>query len=306
MPAIRTKTAGKCVKLYTDTLPQHHALNKLLEDLKYPFYTFTPKHERPIKIVLKGLPRNTKTTEIHSDLLDLSFTINKVTQITGNITKQLLPVFIISLPRNPTNDKIFDLKKLSYISITVEGFESRGITQCFQCNQFNHTAEHCHLTPKCLKCGEEHQTKDCQIKKLDTPFCVNCQAHGHMANYSKCPLFPKPRKGTNVKTNHLNTTNNFVRPNTSYAQATQQTFNCKTTQQMAPPDTTTIENQTVKEIPTSLPLPMQISSNHSASTRATELYREPHLRRQEHPLTGLIATSTPVMTSPPSHVPHVR
>ncbi|GFY30083.1 nucleic-acid-binding protein from transposon X-element [Trichonephila clavipes] len=180
MPAIRTKTAGKYVKLYTDTLPQHHALNKLLEDLKYPFYTFTPKHERPIKVVLKGLPRNTKTTEIHSDLLDLGFTINKVTQITGNITKQLLPVFIISLPRNPTNDKIFDLKKLSYLSIIVEGFESRGIIQCFQCNQFNHTAEHCHLTPKCLKCGEKHQTRDCQIKKLDTPFSVNFQAHGQL------------------------------------------------------------------------------------------------------------------------------
>ncbi|GFW99300.1 hypothetical protein TNCV_3981251 [Trichonephila clavipes] len=97
-----------------------------------------------------------------------------------------------------------------------------------------------------------------------------------------------------------------LQPNTSYAQATQQTFNSKTTQQMAPPDTTTIENQTVKEIPTSLPLPTQISSNHSASTRATELYREPHLRRQEHPSTGLIASSTPVMTTPPSHVPHVR
>ncbi|GFV09460.1 nucleic-acid-binding protein from transposon X-element [Trichonephila clavipes] len=159
-----SKTAGKYVKLYTDTLPQHHALNKLLEDLKYPFYTITPKHERPIKVVLKGLPRTTKTAEIHSDPLDLGFAINKVTQITGNITKQLLPVFIISLPRNPTNAKIFDLKKLSFLSITVEGFE---ITQCFQCN---HTAEHCHLTPKCLKCGENHRTRDFQIKKLDTPF----------------------------------------------------------------------------------------------------------------------------------------
>ncbi|GFX58985.1 nucleic-acid-binding protein from transposon X-element [Trichonephila clavipes] len=165
MPAIRTKTAGKYVKLYTDTLPQHEALNKLLEELNYPFYTFTPKHERPIKVVIKGLPRSTKTAEIHSDLLDLGFTLNKVTQLTGNITKQLLPVFIISLPRNTINQKNFHLKTLSYLSITVEGFESREIIQCLQCNQFNHTAEHCHLTPKCLKCDEKHQTRDCQIKK---------------------------------------------------------------------------------------------------------------------------------------------
>ncbi|GFU76494.1 hypothetical protein TNCV_3046931 [Trichonephila clavipes] len=99
---------------------------------------------------------------------------------------------------------------------------------------------------------------DCQIKKIDTSFCINCQAYGHMANYSKCPLFPKPRKASNVKSNNLNITNNFVRPNISYAQATQQTSNSNTTQQMAPPSlrpqpTTKL----LRKIPTPLPLPTQ-------------------------------------------------
>ncbi|GFU49353.1 nucleic-acid-binding protein from transposon X-element [Trichonephila clavipes] len=248
MPALRIKTAGKYVKLYTDT--QHDTLKQLLEVLKYPFYTFTPKHERPIKVVIKGLPRSTTTAEIQSDLLDLGYTINKVTQLIGNITKQLLPVFTISLPRNTFNENIFHLKTLGYLSIIVEGFESRGVIQC---NQFNHTAEHCHLTPKCLKCGEKHQTRDCQIKKLDTPFCVNCQVHGHMANYSKCPLFLKPRKGTNIKSNPL-ISNNFIRPNISYAQVTQQTIHSDTTLQMAPLVTAPIDTQTPKEIPTILPI----------------------------------------------------
>ncbi|GFW91553.1 hypothetical protein TNCV_4499731 [Trichonephila clavipes] len=79
MPALRIKTAGKYVKLYTDTQPQHDTLKQLLEVLNFPFYTFTPKHERPIKVVIKGLPRSTKTAEIQSDLLDLGYTINKVT-----------------------------------------------------------------------------------------------------------------------------------------------------------------------------------------------------------------------------------
>ncbi|GFT39623.1 nucleic-acid-binding protein from transposon X-element [Trichonephila clavipes] len=259
MPALRIKAAGKYVKLYTDTQPQHDTLKQLLEVLKYPFYTFTPKHERPIKVVLKGLPRSTTTAEIKSDLLDLGYTINKVTQLTGNITKQLLPVFTISLPRNTFNENIFKLKTLGYLSITVEGFESRGVIQCFQCNQFNHTADHCHLTPKCLKCGEKHQTRDCQIKRLDTPFCVNCQVHGHMANYSKCPLFPKPRKGTNIKSNPL-ISNNFIRPNISYAQVTQQTIHSDTTLQMAPLVTAPIDTTTSKEIPTPAIVPTQISN----------------------------------------------
>ncbi|GFX38791.1 nucleic-acid-binding protein from transposon X-element [Trichonephila clavipes] len=264
MPSLRIKTAGKYVKLYTDTQPQHDTLKELLEVLKYPFYTFTPKHERPIKVVIKGLPRTTKTAEIHSDLLDLGYTLNKVTQLTGNITKQLLPVFTISLPRNTFNENIFHLKTLGYLTITVEGFENRGVIQCFQCNQFNHTAEHCHLTPKCLKCGDKHQTRDCQIKRLDTPFCINCQVHGHMANYSKCPLFPKPRKGTNTKTNPI-ISNNFIRPNFSYAQATQQTSHIDTSQQMTPLATTPIDTQTPKEIPTPLILPTQSSNTQNDS-----------------------------------------
>ncbi|GFW81554.1 hypothetical protein TNCV_2882311 [Trichonephila clavipes] len=41
-----------------------------------------------------------------------------------------------------------------------------------------------------------------------------------MANYSGCPKFPKPRKGTQEKTNtYTNTVNSTVRPGTSYLQA---------------------------------------------------------------------------------------
>ncbi|GFU77838.1 hypothetical protein TNCV_1138461 [Trichonephila clavipes] len=92
-------------------------------------------------------------------LIDLGFYVDRITQLVGNITKQFLLVFSVTLPRNLTNAKIFDLNKLSYLSIIVEGFESKGATQCFQCNNFNPTADNCHMTPRCLKCGEAHQTK---------------------------------------------------------------------------------------------------------------------------------------------------
>ncbi|GFV20692.1 nucleic-acid-binding protein from transposon X-element [Trichonephila clavipes] len=292
MPALRIKTAGKYVKLYTDTQPQHDTLKQLLTELKYPFYSFTPKHERSIKVVIKGLPRTTKTAEIQSDLLDLGYTINKVTQLTGNISKQLLSVFTISLPRNNFNLNIFNLKTLGYVSITVEGFESRGVIQCFQCNQFNHTAEHCNLTPKCLKCGDKHQTRDCQIKKLDTPFCVNCQVHGHMANYSKCPLFPKPRKGSNIKSNPF-LTNNFIRPNISYAQVTQKTNHTDTTQQMAPLVTAPIDTPTIKEIPTPTIVPTQIPNT---QTDCLNLITQT-LKQTIHALTTLVQHIS-LITSP--------
>ncbi|GFV87405.1 RNA-directed DNA polymerase from mobile element jockey [Trichonephila clavipes] len=182
MPHIRSKMTGQYIKLYTGTFDQYHKLNDFLEKLNYPHHTITPKTQRPLKVVIKGLSRDTKTTDIFNDLIDLGFTVNRVTQLTGNITKQLLPVFTVPLLRNLVNSNIFDLKTLSYLSIIAEGFESKEATQCFQCNLFNHTADNCHLTPRCLKCVDTHQTRDCQIKRVGSLFCIKCQTYGHMAN----------------------------------------------------------------------------------------------------------------------------
>ncbi|GFT01563.1 hypothetical protein TNCV_270531 [Trichonephila clavipes] len=55
-----------------------------------------------------------------------------------------------------------------------------------------------------------------------------------MANFSGCPKFPKPRKGTQVNNKtYTNTVNSIVRPEISYSQAAS-TSNSKNTQQMAP------------------------------------------------------------------------
>ncbi|GFU51336.1 uncharacterized protein TNCV_2941211 [Trichonephila clavipes] len=57
-------------------------------------------------------------------------------------------------------------------------------------------ASECHLKPRCLKCGKERPTKQCPIKeRQENPFCINCQEYGHSACYTKCPHFPKPKKG---------------------------------------------------------------------------------------------------------------
>ncbi|GFU61937.1 uncharacterized protein TNCV_4022241 [Trichonephila clavipes] len=68
----------------------------------------------------------------------------------------------------------------------------------------------CFIKPRCLKCGKEHTTKECDINsRLENPFCINCQQYGHSACYTKCPKFPKPRKGAptvNKTKNNFNST----------------------------------------------------------------------------------------------------
>ncbi|GFV71242.1 hypothetical protein TNCV_2429891 [Trichonephila clavipes] len=98
-------------------------------------------------------------------------------------------------------------------------------------------ASNCHIKPRCLKCGEAHQRADCQIKSVENMYCINCEAYSHIANYSKCPLVPKPRKGTFSKLNYSSIVESIVRPNVTFAQAAQQarpTIQPSAPQQMAP------------------------------------------------------------------------
>ncbi|GFX55773.1 nucleic-acid-binding protein from transposon X-element [Trichonephila clavipes] len=161
-PDTITKNSGKFVKLYTKDVDVKHKLTQFLENLE-----------------------------------EEGFTVDNVTQLISKKHKGPLPFFQITLPRNAENSKIFDLKTLGYLQVRVEGFLVRGITQCFNCNNFFHTASECHLKPRCLKCGNEHPAKQCPIKeRQDNPFCINCQEYGHTACYTKCPQLPKPKKGS--------------------------------------------------------------------------------------------------------------
>ncbi|GFY75917.1 retrovirus-related Pol polyprotein from transposon 17.6 [Trichonephila inaurata madagascariensis] len=77
LPSTRGKLTGEYLKLYTNTNELHRQLIHILEDLKYEFYVITPKEKRPIKVVIKGLTRDTKTDEIKNDLIELGFTVDK-------------------------------------------------------------------------------------------------------------------------------------------------------------------------------------------------------------------------------------
>ncbi|GFX35455.1 hypothetical protein TNCV_102621 [Trichonephila clavipes] len=61
-------------------------------------------------------------------------------------------------------------------------------------------------------------------RKIINPTCINCNAQGHMASSTECPLFPKPRKGKgqsqkeNRKRNENNQENSaFITPGLSFS-----------------------------------------------------------------------------------------
>ncbi|GFT25867.1 DDE_3 domain-containing protein [Trichonephila clavipes] len=83
--------------------------------------------------------------------------------------------------------------------VQIEGFESKGTTQCFQCNQFNHKADNCHLTPRYLKCGDTHQTRECQIKGVDSFSALIARHTATWPTTPNAPFSPSPAKAPQLK-----------------------------------------------------------------------------------------------------------
>ncbi|GFW62917.1 hypothetical protein TNCV_4452661 [Trichonephila clavipes] len=92
------------------------------------------------------------------------------------------------------------------------------------------------MTPRCLKCGENHRTQNCPTTdRLKTLHCINCNADGHMATSRQCPKFPKlkSKKGeTQLSKNPIN--QRQVTPDVSYANVCSN----KIEKQMAPREET--------------------------------------------------------------------
>ncbi|GFX97808.1 nucleic-acid-binding protein from transposon X-element [Trichonephila clavipes] len=178
-PKIRNRTVNDVVKMFTNDHEEYRNLIHFLEsDKDFEFYIIKRNIDKPIKAVIKCLPNSSKIEDITKDLANEGFVIDSCTQLISKRTKKELPYFLVILPRNDKNSKIFDLAHLSYLQVKVE-------------------AANCFMKPRCLKCGKEHATKNCHIKeRVTNPFCINCQDFGHSACYTKCPKLPQPKKGT--------------------------------------------------------------------------------------------------------------
>ncbi|GFQ75928.1 nucleic-acid-binding protein from transposon X-element [Trichonephila clavata] len=170
-----------------------------------------PQASRPRKIVIKGLPISTDIDEIKDDLTDQGYTVIKVAQLTKSKTKHKLPMFMVELTAKPDSPDIFKLKTCCHLMVKIDTFNRRpGITQCYNCNLFNHSSKYCHMRTRCLKCGQQHRTKDCEIKeKLEKPTCINCKEVGHLASSFNCPKYPQIKKKTEKAQNPNENKNTF-------------------------------------------------------------------------------------------------
>ena len=77
------------------------------------------------------------------------------------------------------------------IIFKVEEFRAPiSVRQCYNCQNFGHSAKNCQAKTKCVICGEGHSHKGCPNKEKKQPKCANCRGP-HVANYKGCPAYKK-------------------------------------------------------------------------------------------------------------------
>jgi hypothetical protein len=142
-----------------------------------------PVQESPIKSYRPPPILMTSTTnliQLRSDLKEHvkgEYEFRNTRNGTRIITKETLPLFLVTLTRNLKSQEIFKLNSLNHIIVNVEPYRAQtGLKQCYICQNFDHVWANCKQPPRCLRCVGGHLHGECPEKTNaeSTPRCCNC------------------------------------------------------------------------------------------------------------------------------------
>ena len=177
----------------------YRKLTRSLNENQSSWYSYEDKQNRPIKVILKRLHPSCLVDQIKDDLLQRNFKILEVTQLFKRNVKTPLPIFMLSFDKDEDIKKIYEIKDMLHMKVEIEALrKSKLIPQCKRCQQFGLTQNYCQKTTRCVKCAENHMTKDCKKPKEKNPTCVNC-GDPHPANYRGCQIAKKLQEIRNKK-----------------------------------------------------------------------------------------------------------
>ncbi|GFX59306.1 nucleic-acid-binding protein from transposon X-element [Trichonephila clavipes] len=196
--------SGRFLKVTVGDELEYRNLSRWLEQSGVEFKSFMLKQDRPVKVVIRGLPSNTEPEDIKNEIEAEGFKVAKISQMKNYRTKAPMPLFYLQIENGADAPKIFNFTELFGTRIEVKPFD-RGnkINQCWRCQGWFHSSEVCHLPPRCVRCAGPHLAKDC-TRAFDEPLrCANCSGE-HAANWSRCPKHPKNAQKKNPNRNNKN------------------------------------------------------------------------------------------------------
>lgn len=144
------------------------------------------------RIVVKGLHHTTHMDYIKEELSAQGHTVRDAHNAIGPRSKSSISLFFINLEPAPNNKEAFKMKRLCKSVVTVEPpLKFNDIPQCYRCHGYGHRRRY-KLQVRCVKCGKDHATSECQKKREDAAKCDHCGG-AHPASYKGCPTYKEAK-----------------------------------------------------------------------------------------------------------------
>ncbi|GFW54283.1 nucleic-acid-binding protein from transposon X-element [Trichonephila clavipes] len=173
------------------------------------------KLERPLKLILRGLPTSTELEAVKKEIESEGFKIHKISRLTKFQSKAPMPLIYIQLINDLNADSIYNYVDMFGTRVAFEpydGSRNRRPNQCWRCQGFFHSSEVCHLPMKCPEMCRTPSSERLYLAFLRDPLkCANCGGE-HAANWRQCPRFPKSKKAPNHQNKGGNIKNNNTKP----------------------------------------------------------------------------------------------
>lgn len=146
------------------------------------------KENKPYKVVIKNLHPSTDTSYIRDRLSALGLQIRNINNVLYCQTKIPLPIFFINLESDKNNFEIFKLTSLCYTKIKVKApYVRKDIPQCLHCQSYDHTRSYFNHQPRCVCCGDYHESSQCSTNQNAPATCALCGSP-HPAIYKDCTV----------------------------------------------------------------------------------------------------------------------
>lgn len=207
--------SGNFIKIYPKDTDQFRKIQSFLIQNSIKSYAMNPREERPLKVLIKGIPNDIPIDLVREELTNLGFNVHRVAQLRKFREKTPLPIFLCNLNKDDKTQSIYELNQFLGFYVKVESYRFKGVKQCYNCMLFNHSSENCRMDPRCLKCAGPHKTFECTKDRKEAACCANCGGE-HPANFKGCPAHPQQikNKKTEAKTiRDLGTIKNVSLPN---------------------------------------------------------------------------------------------
>ena len=171
----------------TDIIKSQSGFQKCKVDIKLGINDVPSK---AYKVVAIGVHQSISDEEIIQELGKSNVKVNKVQRLKfkGSPTQKVVVEFD---QEQDMKIALFNGIFFGRIRIRCEPFRpAPSITQCYQCQGFNHIAKDCKSQVKCMRCAKPHKSSECPGKGKDSfkPKCTNCNGE-HVAASRECPKY---------------------------------------------------------------------------------------------------------------------